>query len=222
MDYFVYGSCCQTRKRVKRLMDNQTQKKVKQNTSSLIILALVFFGPIIFAWYLYNFQPQWFLKRMNHGKLLDFPLQMKDLDWQGQEGERKKLRGKWLLLYVTPLPCKQLCLGNLYKMRQVRLALSGDSERVERAVLTFSGDGNDPSLKPLLIHHYTGTLEIRVKPLKLQAFFVGFPHRDTALREGYLFIVDPHGNVILSYPPDASMQGVWKDLTRLLKVSKIG
>jgi hypothetical protein len=37
-----------------------------------------------------------------------------------------------------------------------------------------------------------------------------------------LYVVDPLGNLVLSWPDDPDIKGVAKDLTRLLKASRIG
>jgi hypothetical protein len=40
--------------------------------------------------------------------------------------------------------------------------------------------------------------------------------------EGRVYVADPHGNLVLSYPPDADREGMRDDLKRLLSVSRIG
>ncbi len=37
-----------------------------------------------------------------------------------------------------------------------------------------------------------------------------------------LYLIDPLGNLVLRYPGDPDIKGVAKDLTRLLKASRIG
>jgi hypothetical protein len=39
---------------------------------------------------------------------------------------------------------------------------------------------------------------------------------------GRSYIVDPLGNLMMSYPPDADPRGILKDLKRLLRLSHIG
>jgi len=39
---------------------------------------------------------------------------------------------------------------------------------------------------------------------------------------GYLYFVDPHGNIMMGYAPDAKPSGQFKDLKHLLKLSHIG
>ena len=40
--------------------------------------------------------------------------------------------------------------------------------------------------------------------------------------DGRVYVVDPHGNLVLGYPPDAEQKGMLEDLDRLLDVSQIG
>ena len=42
------------------------------------------------------------------------------------------------------------------------------------------------------------------------------------LEEGRYFVVDPLGNLILSYPDDADQSRLLRDLERLLDVSRVG
>jgi hypothetical protein len=42
------------------------------------------------------------------------------------------------------------------------------------------------------------------------------------LEQGRFFVVDPLGNLILSYPPEADRKRMLEDLERLLGVSRIG
>ena len=42
------------------------------------------------------------------------------------------------------------------------------------------------------------------------------------MKTGYLYLVDPLGNVMMSYNPKQSPKDIYSDLTRLLKASKIG
>ena len=39
---------------------------------------------------------------------------------------------------------------------------------------------------------------------------------------GWVYLVDPHGNLVLRYAADGEAGGMLKDLTRLLKLSQIG
>jgi hypothetical protein len=42
------------------------------------------------------------------------------------------------------------------------------------------------------------------------------------LQEGRIFVVDPLGNLVVSYPPAPNQELLLEDLERLLDVSRIG
>jgi hypothetical protein len=43
-----------------------------------------------------------------------------------------------------------------------------------------------------------------------------------AIDEGHIYLVDPHGNVMMRWPSDPDLKGMLGDLKRLLKASQIG
>ncbi len=121
------------------------------------------------------------------------------------------LRGKWLLVSFDAAACDAYCERKLYFMRQVRKAQGKEFERVERVWVVT--DGQAP--RPELLAAIEGT---RVFPLKNPAFTADFP--GTAVR--HIYLVDPLGNLMLSFPQDPDPSKMVKDLQRLLKYSRIG
>ena len=86
-------------------------------------------------------------------------------------------------------------------------------DRVTRAWLV--DDGAAPTAE--LMKEYEGTLVVQAKASPLIAKFVaGDGQRD------HLFLVDPLGNLMMRFPKDADPSRIKKDLTHLLKVSRIG
>jgi hypothetical protein len=84
---------------------------------------------------------------------------------------------------------------------------------VERAWLV--DDGRAPAAE--LLDRYRGT---RVMNAQGSALLTRLPVSGT-LRD-HIYVVDPLGNVMLRYPRDADASRMKKDITRLLKVSRIG
>jgi hypothetical protein len=64
---------------------------------------------------------------------------------------------------------------------------------------------------------YSGTLLLTGAPDAVDSII-----RQGALEPDRTYIVDPLGNLIMSYPPDANPSGMRKDLSRLLRASQIG
>ncbi|KXB31281.1 hypothetical protein AT959_06250 [Dechloromonas denitrificans] len=143
----------------------------------------------------------------HHGHLLTPPLRLADLfphPKGASFGARstEKNAEKWKLVLHVRGPCATECTSRLDEMRRIHVALYKNMGRVSRAVLTDQPD--DPVL--LALHASQPDLMVLTIP-------------SGALSEitDPVLLVNPQGLVIMSYPPDASPQGMRADLDRLLK-----
>jgi cytochrome oxidase Cu insertion factor (SCO1/SenC/PrrC family) len=179
----------------------------------LLLVAIVAVLPLAAAYGLYFFwRPSSFT---NYGELLA-PASLADAVAPQADGTRydfARLRGKWVLLMVDSGACDAFCEGKLYRMRQVRLTQGENMERIERAWLI----DDDVSPSAQLLAEYAGTQQIRVKG---SGVLQRLPAQTST--RAHIYVVDPLGNVILRYTGDADATGMKKDITRLLKVSRIG
>lgn len=121
-------------------------------------------------------------------------------------------RYRWSLIYARITPCEGACFGHLQRLTQVYLALGGERDRVQRVLLAV-GSLDDFSRDPELL---IGRLDVPASAALVELL------GKERLRGGRYFVVDPLGNVILSYPPDADQRRLLEDLERLLKVSRVG
>jgi hypothetical protein len=197
----------------------------------LVGLALLFFAPLAVTFYLYYGPTGWRPGgRVNHGDLIDpprplpgvsLPIVGRNGDSQAIGGSTKPdfLKGKWTLLYVGPGSCSALCRADLYNTRQVRIALNRDMDRVQRV---FIADG-DCCDRALLDAQHPDLLAVQatqeaVPLLRLLPAYNGIA--PTAAERVY--VVDPLGNLMMSYAPDAKPKGMLQDLKRLLGLSHVG
>jgi cytochrome oxidase Cu insertion factor (SCO1/SenC/PrrC family) len=203
-----------------------------ENTSStvrlarwkVLLLAAMFVAPVLVAYSLYL--SGWRSERtVNFGELVHPARPLTDeplLTLDGQKHSLASLRGKWQLVYLGPSECLKPCTDNLYKMQQVVLALGKDRIRLTRVfIVTDTG-----ALEPLrqTIKNFPDTIVLKGEPdaiarLARQFTVNGGSPLDNRHR---VYIVDPLGNLMMSYPADADPSGMRKDLVRLLKVSRIG
>lgn len=181
----------------------------------LIGLAVLFFAPLGLSFYLYygrsSLQPG---TRVNRGELVTpvQPMPRVALPLL-QEGTTSAdlLIGKWTLLYAVIGRCDDLCRSKLYETRQVRIALDRDLPRVQRVLVADPAccdAGFLPSEHPDLI---------AVRAAGAAALLAALPPG-----QGRIYIVDPLGNLMMSYAPDAKPKGLLEDMKRLLKLSHIG
>jgi len=114
------------------------------------------------------------------------------------------LRGKWVLLTVDEAACNARCEDKLYIVRQLRRAQGKEMDRVERLWLVAGG----PAPRPALLAAIEGT--------RLATW------KDPLLSPEHIYVVDPHGNLMLRFPREPDPTRMIKDLQRLLKASRIG
>jgi cytochrome oxidase Cu insertion factor (SCO1/SenC/PrrC family) len=197
----------------------------------LIALALLFFAPLAVSFFLYyggDWRPG---HRVNRGDLTNPPRPLPDLSLPIARGPATRadagadhtqptfLKNKWTLLYWGAGSCSSRCRENLYNMRQVRTALNRDMDRVQRV---FIADGECCDWQ-YLDHEHPDLLTIRATPdaAPLLALLPAYDGISPAAADR-VYLIDPLGNLMMSYAPDAKPKGMLEDLKRLLGLSSVG
>jgi hypothetical protein len=201
----------------------------------LIGLALLFFAPLGLAFYLYYGHSTWHPGgRVNAGELIEpvRPLPATALPlWSSGNTDPNFLKGKWTFLYVAFGPCGADCRTRLYDTRQVRLALDRDMGRVQR-VFIADADCCDAQF---LHEQHPDLITIRRSAaaaplLALLPGIDGAPEIDrvsagsssNAASAPRVYLIDPLGNLMMSYAADIKAKGMLEDMKRLLRLSSIG
>jgi hypothetical protein len=188
----------------------------------LYALALLFFAPLALSFYLYYGSGGWRPGgHVNHGDLVQPPKELPALALPLADSGATKpdfLRHKWTLLYVGAGACLGNCRTRLYDIRQVRLALNRDMDRVQRV---FMASGDD-DLGVLRAEH-PDLITVRVTPAAdplLEA--LSSAAGESAQGAGRVYVIDPLGNLMMSYAPAAAPKGMLEDMKRLLGLSHVG
>ena len=118
-------------------------------------------------------------------------------------------RYPWFLIYAKMTSCDRPCSAALERLRQVDAALAGDADRVQR-VYWYAGAAPEIAADPeLLLHKIDDAAgENTVRALGLDR-----------LQIGRLYVADPRGNLVVSYPADVEQKELLRDLKRLLSAS---
>jgi cytochrome oxidase Cu insertion factor (SCO1/SenC/PrrC family) len=190
----------------------------------LLLVVFVFLLPVVAATYLYvtGWRPTG--KSLQYGELVQPAHPVRDAELTGADGAPYRfsaLRGKWVLVYFNSLPCTAVCQKNLWKMQQVRLSQGRDAGRVQRLIIVIDGDS---AALHELVRQYPGLIAVRAARAPLQPLAQDFVSSQGSALDtpGRIYLVDPIGNLVLSYPPDADPSGMRKDLARLLHLSQLG
>jgi hypothetical protein len=178
----------------------------------LLILALCA-APVVAAWLAYFVWPP--ASRANYGELIE-PRPLSDPQLERVDGgsfRLSALRGKWLLVQLDGGACGEACRRKLLYMRQLRLTQGRDMDRIER--VWFVTDDVPPA--PELLREFDGTRVVR-------AGTGGLPREFPVSRDAseHIYLVDPLGNLMLRWGGAPDPNGMKRDLSRLLRASRIG
>jgi len=191
---------------------------------TLVLVTLLFLLPVVAATTLYysGWKPEG--NSLQHGELLQPARPVGDAELVRADGAPYRLstlRGKWAYIYFTTLPCTEVCRSNLYKMQQVRLAQGRDVTRVERVIIVAE---TSAALLSELASQNPGLIALNATRTMHQSLAREFvSSQGTALDvPGRVYLMDPIGNLVMSYAPDADPSGMRKDLVRLLRLSQVG
>jgi hypothetical protein len=188
------------------------QQLGKGGRLQIAIIALVFFGPLIFASWMYmsgQLQP---LGRTNNGELLEPVVNLAEV--LGDSPILSATDAPWRLIYENATDCGDSCHAALYRLRQIRLMLGKDMDRVDRVFL----HGDSPPDKVFLDEQHRGLITITDKALGelLEE------KRPKEVPPGGIYLVDPLDNLIMYFSPDVPPGDMADDLKHLLELSRIG
>lgn len=190
-----------------------TQRKDPAGRVQLFLISLVFFGPLILAAWLYFSGEGWRPEgRTNHGQLLEPLVNIGDVLPDTAINEYSD--GRWLLVYSNLGVCGEACEYSLLTLRQSRLMLGKQMDRVLRVFL----HGESVPDTVLLAEQHAGLITLTDSGLSelLER------QRPAELAAGGYFLVDPLGNLVMYFRPDIDPGEMVEDIERLLKLSRIG
>jgi len=189
------------------------EKPKKKSLLSLWLLAALCVAPVVASYVAYYlWQPS---GQVNYGELIE-PRPLPDAKLALADGTPfpwHQLKGKWVLVMADSGNCDAYCQRKLLYLRQVRLAQGKDMDRVERAWL-ITDEANPPAP---VASEFQGTWLVRAGGSEL---LKRFPVQG-ALAD-HIYVIDPHGNLMMRYPRDADPRKIVKDIARLLRISSIG
>ncbi len=205
------------------------QQPAPRNIKPLILILLISLAPVVFALLAYyvpalGLRPQ---GHTNYGALIDpqrpvpsnqaLPL----VSREGEPFDLASLRGKWILVTADSADCPESCVKKLFTLRNSHASQGKNVDRLARVWFLIDDLGD---VSPQLLEAYKGTHMLRVDADELLAFLApdaGLADRDAALK-GPMWIIDPLGNLMMAFPPDADPISVRDDITKLLKNSRVG
>ena len=208
-------------------MDEQQRRTARRGKWTFFLVLAICMGPFVLAWGWYFLgQPGLSEDTTNYGDLLESPVVLEpvELEVLAARGDEQRQpvfqENQWTLLYVSDEECRADCREVLWGTRQIRLALGRDMGRIDRVLL-------EPG-------HFSSPLYYRGEHEDLRVLDLADPQAEEFIDQlrveglpepeegGLLYLIDPLGNLIMTYPPGFDPSGLMDDLELLLRASQVG
>lgn len=179
----------------------------RQGRLQLILLLALTIGPMVLATCMYQFR-FWVPEGRNYsGELIGNGQSRSDLGVQGDNVDT------WQILVTAPAACADDCKQLVYLARQIQIGLGREASRATHGLAL--GQPVDAAYEAELARDYP-----RLGRYGLDTQAYGGATKTGA--EPQLWLVDPHGNLVLRYDAKVKGKAILNDLRLLLKLSNIG
>lgn len=190
-----------------------TTEKRGRGRVQFLLIAAIFLGPLALAAYLYfvgqDLTPA---GRTNNGALLQPVTNLRDGVPESPLYAHND--GFWVLLYANDSLCDDACAHSLYTLRQSRLMLGKEMDRLVRVFL--HGDTAPDTV--LLADEHGGLVALSDSALKELLD----NKKPADLEAGGYYLIDPLGNLVMYFRPDIDPSDMVEDIKHLLELSRIG
>jgi hypothetical protein len=187
-----------------------------RSMKTFYLLILVFILPFTMAVLLHfiDLKPS----GKSYGNLVQPPksLQIPTLkDLQGKAFKPEQWNKIWNVVTVDATGCAEACAARVHMLKQVHTSTNKDMDRVQRVLLVPTDIGLQPYSD--IQKKYPDLVILAGADAEMVKFSAEFD-----ASKGNVFLVDPLGNLMMSYPDKFDPKGLRSDLRRLLKNSWAG
>ena len=195
----------------------------RNNRTKLILIVALFMLPPIAAWVAWKVMGDAGAGATTNAGTLIAPARPVHLvgvvDADGRPATDAELRGRWTYVVFGAAGCDQRCERQLYLTRQIRLAMNKDIARVQRLLVLDRAPAQDLAQRLAAEHE---DLRWVVRDSSAEPFLQRFRGGGFDAGGSHYFLVDPLGNLMMSYDLEVPAKGMMRDLQKLLKISQIG
>ncbi len=196
------------------------QKYRTRNLVPLGLLILVFALPMAIGWFLYLNPEVLEGSQSVNGSLIQPPRSLNKIVLNSLDSEKYKFQdrqGMWIMMLAVKGECNADCKRWLVDMQMIRRAVGRDHSRVQSLLVLESPEYWSDKHRQGISHNKIKTaFESGVgKPFLSSVFSLIDNQVDAAI-----FIIDPMGNLMLSYSDNPQAIEIHEDLKQLLTATK--
>jgi hypothetical protein len=181
--------------------------RARTGKRTLLMVAAAVIAPVALSYGVYYLSPRGTFT--NYGELLPTQPAAAITGMRADGSPFRAAQGRWTIVVASGGACDAACVHKLYATRQARTMQGRERERIER--LWLVPDGVTPHSSVLAEH--PDVVVVRTTTAKVATLPKG---------SDAIYLIDPIGNQVLAWPRDADVKALARDLTRLLRASRIG
>ena len=159
-----------------------------------------------------------------HGSMIDPPMPASDFTLTSQNSEKislSDLRGKYILLFFGYTSCPDECPATMGVLKQVHYQLKDQADKIQVVFVTTDPDHDTPQALGEFLGRFDPSF-IGLTGTKADLQPIWADYGVTVLDEGTthslrIYLIDPQGNIPLTYPSASNADDITADLNRLFK-----
>ena len=193
------------------------QNKLRQRLLLLVII-IAFIIPAIAAHFVYRHYQNHTFHTTNHGILIVPAIQVGHfkVSLSGQPTKTiaalngTTIRERWILSYMAPNICEDVCLSVIHNLNQLATVMA--KARPQFLSLVVQVTDHQPLSRTESEVSYATMTE-----LDLRQWFLQLPLAYQPSFNGAIYLIDPHGFLIMYYPIENDYDHILKDLQHLIR-----
>lgn len=190
----------------------------------LLLLFIIFALPVLLVVVMHQYD--WHPKGSSYGEMITPPrpisMPQSSLALDGKAPQADLWHDKWSMVYVISGSCEKVCQERLHIMRQLHVSMGKESDRVQRLLIAQAADSQVTEVQAIQ-QQYPDLIVISKPEPDIKTLMQQFDlPREPAGQSTRIYLVDPLGNLMMSYPLKVEPAAMRKDLVKLLTYAWAG
>ena len=182
--------------------------QLTKSRMTLVGLILIFFLPIFASWYLVFFSDyKNEINSIENGDLIEPVISLGAIEARPVENNQPFIVAeRWTLVFFVNDDCDAVCQKKLYQVRQIRLALGKNVDKIDRLLIA-----KNPIDWAEFAERYSGQKVLDSTMNDFTRIYDSFSSIQ-GFNENSFYLIDPYGFIMMRYSESVEPKGVIKDI----------
>lgn len=185
----------------------------------LLLLLMAVLVPVAIALYFMVAYPRAKSHHLEQGYKIVSPVSFYDLRLTNRIGKiipAQQWHHKWVMFYVLPGGCNDVCHAMLEKIKRVVSEQQGSHHKPIDVIVTTFSDGSAGELNRVVSQYYRHFIHVYVSVRDFRHRFTRSRTARLALFEGLIYVINPKGKVVTAFNAKADYKTLADGLQKQL------